>query len=187
MTSGTVAAQSMAGTSPVASHPIPVCHGGCVLVSPRQRDTEHDGERGWGEQPPPWDSTWEWGLGSPAQPGNPSIAVFWGPRAGRSPSTMPPSPAQFLLSPDALTPPLHRDGEAPAGTGQPGPHPVPVTPAHGGGIGFLQPHPARPPSRGDEGDRDGTSVEPHVRGPRWSSWETTGVESGSAGTGTGLG
>ncbi|XP_009888762.1 PREDICTED: protein S100-A1 [Charadrius vociferus] len=55
------------------------------------------------------------------------------------------------------------DGEAPAGTGQPSPHPVPVTPAHGGGIGFLQPHPARPPSQGDEGDKDGTSAEPHVR------------------------
>lgn len=49
--------------------------------------------------------------GSPAQPGNPPPAVFWG-----VPIAMPPSPAQFLLSPDALTPPLHEDGEAPAYT-----------------------------------------------------------------------
>ncbi|KAM7080201.1 protein S100-A1 isoform 2-T2 [Ciconia maguari] len=157
----------------IASHPIPVCHRGCVLESPQQRDTEQGRDLGQGKQPP-GTAHGSGVLGSLAQPGNPPLVVL-GTESREVPGAMPPSPPRFLLSPDALTPPLHGDGEAPAGTGQPGPHPTPVTPAHGGGIGFLQPHLARPPPRGDgggtetglplsptSGDRDG------LLGNRWA-------------------
>ncbi|XP_050840475.1 protein S100-A1 isoform X2 [Serinus canaria] len=49
------------------------------------------------------------------------------------------------------------------GAGWPCPHPTAVTPAHGAGIGFLQPHPG-PAGRGDG---VGTVTEPHIRTPGW--------------------
>lgn len=44
--------------------------------------------------------------------------------------------------------------------GSPVPTRAPVTPAHGGGIGFLQPHPVRPHLRGDGGTGTGLPSSP---------------------------
>lgn len=96
---------------------------------------------------------------------------------------MSPSPARFLLSPDALSPPIHGDREALVVTGRPGPHPAAATPAHGAGIGFLQPHPARPPAWGDGGTRTGLPGSPTRQGTEMGSWETAGVSQARRGQG----
>lgn len=70
------------------------------------------------------------------------------------------------------------------GAGWPCPHPTAVTPAHGAGIGFLQPHPG-PAGRGDG---VGTVTEPHVRTPGWplGKGQVSQARQGPA-VGTGLG
>lgn len=106
----------------------------------------------------PW-GAYPWGYPH-LHPSTPSRAHGNGIPAQQGPGD--PQRSLSLLSPDTLPPPLHRDGD-----GRPGPHPAPVTPAHGAGIGFLQPHPVHPlpgmmgdmgtglPLLPTSGDRDG--------------------------------
>lgn len=128
-----------------------------------------DKERGCSEQPPPGQQAGIWGPKAPRG--------CFGDRGRGGPHTTSPSPARFALSPDALTAPLHGDGEAPTGAGWPRPHP---TNAHTSSRGrnWLPAAPSGPGMTGGQGW--------DVRGPRWSLGKPWG-ESGPAGTGTGLG